>query len=46
MVPRSQVIELDMSVEAALKMIVTLGVVAPPPPQHTGTHSTLPGAGH
>ena len=45
MVPRSQVIELDMSVEAALKMIVTLGVVAPPVPQPTGTHSTLPGAG-
>ncbi len=30
MVPRSQVIELDMSVDAAMKMIVTLGVVAPP----------------
>jgi len=32
LVPRSQVIELDMTVDAALKMIVTLGVVAPPPP--------------
>jgi uncharacterized membrane protein len=45
MVPRSQVIELDMSVEAALKMIVTLGVVAPPVRQPTGTQGTLPGAG-
>ncbi|MGH8369673.1 MAG: DUF502 domain-containing protein, partial [Gammaproteobacteria bacterium] len=32
MVPRSQVIELDLSVDAALKMIVTLGVVVPPAP--------------
>ena len=30
MVPRSQVIELEMSVDAAMKMIVTLGVVSPP----------------
>lgn len=45
MVPRSQVIELDMSVEAALKMIVTLGVVAPPAPQPTGSHRTLPDGG-
>lgn len=30
MVPRSQVIELDMSVDAAMKMVVTLGVVTPP----------------
>jgi uncharacterized membrane protein len=30
MVSPSQVIELDMSVDAALKMIVTLGVVTPP----------------
>jgi uncharacterized membrane protein len=29
MLPRSDVIELDMSVEAAIKMIVSLGVVAP-----------------
>ena len=33
MVPRSQIIELDMSVDAAMKMIVTLGVVIPPAPQ-------------
>lgn len=32
MVPKSQAIELDMSVDAAMKMIVTLGVVTPPPP--------------
>jgi uncharacterized membrane protein len=32
MVPRSQVIELEMSVDAAMKMIVTLGVVVPPAP--------------
>ncbi len=29
-VPRAQVIDLDMNVDAAMKMIVTLGVVAPP----------------
>jgi len=28
------VIELDMSVDAALRMIVTCGVVVPPHPQH------------
>lgn len=32
MVPRSQAIELNMSVDAAMKMIVTLGVVVPPAP--------------
>jgi uncharacterized membrane protein len=32
MVSRSQVIELEMSVDAAMKMIVTLGVVTPAPP--------------
>jgi uncharacterized membrane protein len=30
-VPRAQVIDLDMNVDAAMKMIVTLGVVAPAP---------------
>jgi uncharacterized membrane protein len=30
MVPRAEVIELDMTVDAAMKMIVTLGVVMPP----------------
>jgi uncharacterized membrane protein len=29
MVPRSEVIELDMSIDSAMKMIVTLGVVTP-----------------
>ncbi len=32
LVPRSQAIELDMSVDAAMKMIVTLGVVMPAAP--------------
>jgi uncharacterized membrane protein len=36
MVPRTEIIELDMSVDAAMKMVVTLGVVMPqasvPPP--------------
>jgi len=34
MLPRRQVIELDMSVDAALRMIVTCGVVVPPHPAH------------
>ncbi|HTI17931.1 MAG TPA: DUF502 domain-containing protein [Trinickia sp.] len=32
MVPKSEVIELDMTVDAALKYIVSMGVVAPAPP--------------
>jgi uncharacterized membrane protein len=32
MVPKSEVIELDMSVDAALKYIVSMGVVAPSAP--------------
>jgi uncharacterized membrane protein len=32
MVPRSQAIELDMSIDAAMRMIVTLGVVVPTAP--------------
>jgi uncharacterized membrane protein len=31
MLPRAEVIELDMSVDAAMKMVVTLGVVVPRP---------------
>lgn len=31
-VPRRQIVELDMSVDAAMKMIITCGVVVPPPP--------------
>ncbi|HVY82895.1 MAG TPA: DUF502 domain-containing protein [Steroidobacteraceae bacterium] len=32
MVPRSEVVELDMTADAAMKMIITCGVVMPPPP--------------
>ncbi len=32
LVPRRELIELDMSVDAAMKMIITCGVVAPPAP--------------
>jgi uncharacterized membrane protein len=42
MLPRSQVIELEMSVDAAMKMIVTLGVVVPPASAGTETaHSAI-----
>ena len=34
-VPRRAVVELDMSVDAAMKMIITCGVVAPPAPART-----------
>src|ERR1700761_2166001 len=40
LVPRSEVVELDMTVDAAMKMIITCGVVVPT--GHTGTHPTLP----
>ncbi len=32
MVPKKDVVELEMSVDAAMKMIITCGVVLPPPP--------------
>jgi len=32
MVPATEVVELEMSVDAAMKMIITCGVVMPPPP--------------
>jgi uncharacterized membrane protein len=32
MVPKGEVVELQMSVDAAMKMIITCGVVMPPPP--------------
>ncbi len=35
LVPRSQLIPLDMSVDAAMKMIVTCGVVTPPYPRQS-----------
>jgi uncharacterized membrane protein len=38
LLPRSRVIELEMSVDPALKMIVTLGVVVP---SNTGTYPTV-----
>jgi uncharacterized membrane protein len=36
-VPRRQVVELDMSVDAAMKMIITCGVVVPP-----AVHKAIP----
>ncbi len=46
MVPRAQLIELDMSVDAAMKMIVTCGVVTPPrPAPHPGEPARLARAG-
>lgn len=35
MVPRADVIELNMSVDEALKYIISMGVVAPPPPNRS-----------
>ena len=32
LVPKRQVVELEMSVDAAMKMIITCGVVVPPAP--------------
>jgi uncharacterized membrane protein len=32
--PRRQIVELEMSVDAAMKMIITCGVVVPPAPDH------------
>jgi uncharacterized membrane protein len=38
MVPAAEVVELEMSVDAAMRMIITCGVVMPPPPPaSTGT---------
>ena len=37
MVPRKEVVELDMSVDAAMKMIITVGVVTPPDGAVTAT---------
>jgi len=36
MVPAAEVVELEMSVDAAMRMIITCGVVMPPPPSSTG----------
>jgi uncharacterized membrane protein len=40
-VPRSQVVELDMSVDAAMKMIITCGVVVPALPQQTAAKGEI-----
>ena len=39
MMPRSDVVELDMTVDEALKYIISMGVVAPPPHHGTVTHT-------
>ena len=39
MLPRADVVELDMSVDEALKYIISMGVVAPPPRPELKTHS-------
>lgn len=38
-VPRSQVIELDMNVEDALKYVISMGVAVPGPQRRAGDHS-------
>jgi uncharacterized membrane protein len=43
-VPRRQVVELDMSVDAAMKMIITCGVVVPPHPATEAHHLAKPAA--
>jgi uncharacterized membrane protein len=43
-VPRRQVVELDMSVDAAMKMIITCGVVVPPHPATESHHVAMPAA--
>ena len=42
-VPRRELIELDMSVDAAMKMIITCGVVAPPAPPPLPASAPPPG---
>lgn len=41
-VPKRQVVELDMSVDAAMKMIITCGVVVPPPPGEKAPPAQIP----
>jgi uncharacterized membrane protein len=45
LLPRSQVIELDMSIDEAMKLIVTLGVVVPDAPVHGVAPSAASTAG-
>ena len=42
-VPASQVVEADISVDAAMKMVVTMGIVMPPSKRSRGTAPKLPG---
>ena len=41
MVPATEVVELQMTVDAAMKMIITCGVVMPPPPSTTGSRPKI-----
>lgn len=41
-VPKRQVVELDMTVDAAMKMIITCGVVVPPAPSEKGPPAQIP----
>ncbi len=40
MLPRKDAIELDMSVDDALKYLISMGVAAPPSPPGGALHST------
>jgi uncharacterized membrane protein len=42
--PRRQVVDLDMSVDAAMKMIITCGVVVPPAPEPRAPQLAKPAA--
>ncbi len=46
MVPAAEVVELEMSVDAAMRMIITCGVVMPPPPPAPVPAATLKGVSH
>lgn len=45
LVPRAELIELDMSIDAAMKMIVTCGVVIPPPTHSAPMRATTTAGG-
>jgi uncharacterized membrane protein len=47
MMPRADVVELQMSVDEALKYVISMGVVAPPPaaPWHRRRRPEIDGAG-
>ena len=44
LLPRREVVELDMSVDAAMRMIITCGVVVPPAPAHPAHSLAKPAA--